>query len=149
MRAAKILVLLCLTFWACSPSKQKLIDKTFDPPIWLGTDTLWADLELKKSGAIYDIAIEITLTADYPWRNLYLMTFWKQPDGFQQSTRIQLVFQDEEGRWYEPSLRFRTFVARGLQYGSVGRYRMGFLPYVRADSVPEVKRFRAWAYERG
>jgi len=107
-------------------------------------------MPVKQAGTAYDIALEVGLSPkNYPWQNLYLMTIWEQPDGFRQSTRINLVFQNEAGEWYARDGRFQTFLGRDVRFGNVGVYRLGLLPYVRADSVPGIRFLRVSVYERG
>ncbi len=146
----RISALLCLTFWACSGSGRKVLDHRFENQVWYDGDTVWATVPVKQARATYDIALEVGLSLkNYPWQNLYLMTIWEQPDGFRQATRINLVFQNEAGEWYARDGRFRTFLGRGVRFGNVGVYRLGMLPYVRADSVPGIRFLRVSVYERG
>ncbi len=105
-------------------------------------------MEVKKLGSVYDLALEIGLGANYPWRNLYLMAIWEQPDGYRQASRLQLVFQDEAGEWYARGGRFHTFLARDMRVGSPGLYRISVLPYIRADSVPGIRFLRIRMYAR-
>jgi len=144
----RILALLFLTFWACRGSGREVLYHRFPHRVWRDGDTLWAEIEVKKAGAIYDIALEVGLTAEYPWRNLYLMTLWEHPDGFRQASRIEFVFQDEAGQWYTRDGRFHTFLGRGVSFGSIGRYRLGLLPYVRSDSVPGIRFLSVRLYSR-
>lgn len=141
-------VLLCLTFWACSGSGQKVLDHRFENEVWRDGDTLWAPISIDQSGKAYDIALEVGLASSYPWQNLYLMTIWEQPDGFRQASRINLVFQNEAGEWYARDGRFQTFIGRSMRLGSTGLYRLGLLPYVRADSVPGIRFLRIRVYEK-
>ncbi len=141
-------MLLCLTFWACSGSGQRVLDHRFTNQIWRDGDTLWASIPIKQPGGAYDIALEVGLASNYPWQNLYLMTIWEQPDGFRQASRINLVFQSMAGEWYTRDGQFQTFIGRSLRPGSAGLYRLGLLPYVRADSVPGIRFLRIRIYER-
>ena len=144
--AARISVQLFLTFWACSGAGKKVLDHTFPGQVWRDGDTLWADIAVKTAGTTYDLSLEVGLKQDYPWRNLYLMTIWEQPDGFRQASRIELTFQDETGVWYTRGGRYQILLVRGGRFGGAGRYRLGLLPYVRADSVPGIRFLKVHLY---
>ncbi len=146
MRAAKTLALICLTCWGCSPSGEALFQERLNGRAWYGQDTLWGGLVIERPDACRDLELEIALEADYPWQNLYLMSWVEQPDGYRQESRLELVFMDSLGRWYAANRHFRRFIARGLRFGMAGTYRIGLAPYVRPDSVTGVRLIRLRAY---
>lgn len=122
------------------------MERHFPEEQWVYPDTLWGTLSIPHPSACRDLELQIDLEETYPWRNLYLLTWVEQPDGFQQKSRIQLVFTDSLGNWYQSNRKFRTFVARKLSFAAAGTYRIGLLPYLRADTVPGIKRVALYAY---
>lgn len=146
MRAARTLAVICLTFWACRPGGETILGERWHQRAWHGQDTLWGMLAIPHPDACRDLELEIALEADYPWQNLYLMSWVEQPDGYRQASRLELVFMDAAGHWYEADRHFRRFIARGLRFGTAGTYRIGLAPYVRPDSVPGIRFVRLRAY---
>lgn len=144
--AARISALIYLTFWACSPTGKKVLEKHFPEALWLFPDTVWGELLIASPSACQNISLEIDVTENYPWRNLYLMTFVVTPDGFLTRSRIELVFSDSLGNWYVSNRKFRTFVARNLSFATAGTYRIGLLPYIRSDTVPGIRRISLSAH---
>ncbi len=144
--AARILALLSLTFWGCSPSGDRIIDKKLEGARWVYPDTLWGEFRITEPASCRDIELEIHLEESYLWRNLYLMLFTVSPDGFRTQTRIQVVFSDSLGDWYVSNRKFRTFVGRNISFATVGTYRIGLLPYMRADTIPAIEKVALSVY---
>ncbi|MCX7606307.1 MAG: gliding motility lipoprotein GldH [Bacteroidia bacterium] len=144
--AARISVLLSLTFWACEPTAEKILDHTFPHEKWIYPDTIWGELYIPSPSSCRHLSLHIDLEEKYPWRNLYLLIWTQQPDGFRSSSRVELVFTDSLGEWYVRNRRFRTFVARNLSFSAAGTYRIGLLPYVRKDTLPGVRRVGLYAH---
>lgn len=143
--AVRILALLFLTFWACSSPKKRILTREFPASVWVFPDTIWGELSVSASGECFDIELGITVEDNYPWRNLYTLVFIESPDGFRSQSRINLVFSDTLGNWYEPNRKFRTLVARRTSFASAGTYRFGLLPYIRSDSVYGVREVSLYA----
>lgn len=144
--AARISVLLSLTFWACSPSEKQILSHSFPTYQWVYPDTVWGLLEVPTAPLCYDVELQVDLQDNYPWRNLYLQLYVLQPDGFRQQSRLELVFADSLGKWYVSNRKFRTFVARNLSFASVGTYRIGLLPFIRQDTVVGIRRVALYAH---
>lgn len=144
--AVRTLALLSLTFWGCEPLGERVLERRFPRAQWLYPDTVWGTLPISHPSKCRNLELRIDLEETYPWRNLYLLVWIEQPDGFRQKSRIQLVFTDSLGNWYQRSQKFRTFVARKLSFPAAGTYRIGLLPYLRTDTVPGIKRIALYAY---
>lgn len=143
--AVRILALLCLTFWACSSPKKRILSYKFPNSMWVFPDTIWGEFLVPASGECFDIELEIEIEETYPWRNLYTLLFIEAPDGFRSQSRINLVFSDTLGNWYDPDKEFRTVIGRQISFAMAGKYRLGILPYIRNDSVLGVREISMYA----
>ncbi|MCS7152717.1 MAG: gliding motility lipoprotein GldH [Bacteroidia bacterium] len=137
---ARILVLIYLIFWGCSPSGEKIVEKRFPHTQWVFPDTLWGTFQINEPASCKDLEVQLDLEESYPWRNLYVLAFIEAPDGFRSQSRLEFVFSDSLGRWYVSNRKFRTFVARQISFAAVGTYRVGLLPYIRSDTVRGIRR---------
>ncbi|MCS7189411.1 MAG: gliding motility lipoprotein GldH [Bacteroidia bacterium] len=142
----RILALAFLTCWGCEQFSEEVIDRKFPEKVWIYPDTVWGEVRFSTAGACRQIEMYLELEETYPWRNLYVLLWVQQPDGFRQASRIELVFSDSLGNWYRRDRRFRTFIARNVSFASAGIYRIGILPYIRQDTVRGIRRVGLYLY---
>ncbi|MCX8112662.1 MAG: hypothetical protein N3E49_05630 [Bacteroidia bacterium] len=143
---ARILALSYLICWGCKSEKQRVLRWDFPQQQWIYPDTLWGELPITEPAACRTLELQIQLEELYPWRNLYLLAFLESPDGFRTQSRLELVFSDSLGRWYDSDRAFETVIAQRLSLGTAGVYRIGLLPYIRSDTVVGIRRIALHAY---
>lgn len=133
----------------CSSCGEKYIyDKKYDitNQSWKYKDTLNFDFEIKDSMKIYNLYLEIAHTENYPFQNLYMMTYTKFPNGMRPSQLLNVELAEKTGKWQgeksSDSWIQKVDLQKGAFFNQVGKYTLTLTQFMRQDSLPALKSIR-------
>lgn len=139
--AAALLTLLYLA--ACQPAPLELAHQP-QAQRWAYADSLSAPFTIADSTRPHRISLRLSLTDDYPFRNLYIRLRLVPPPGARaQSATPELVLQDAFGNWnVERSWRGRyeltTVLNDSARFRPAGAWRLSVVQFTRLDTLPGV-----------
>lgn len=111
---------------------------------WSVADSLSAEFAVTDSLQPHRLRLNLTLTEDFPYRNLYLRFRLIDPKGRVQSTTPEFVLQDAYGNWHASRNLAGHYALTAILNDSAvfrpaGAWRLSLMPYTRADTLVGVK----------
>lgn len=87
--------------------------------------------------------INLRITGDYPFSNLYVVSHLITPDKSTQSKRAHLVLAQEDGKWLGSGMgdiiSYQLPIIENAILKKSGKYRIELEQYMRMETLPEVK----------
>ncbi len=131
---------------ACSQPALELARQP-DEARWLYADSLVGSFTVADSTVPHRVVMQLSLTEDYPFRNLYLRLRLQPPTGPAQVATPEFVLQDAFGNWNVPHSLLRRYelsatLNDSARFRPAGRWTVSVRQYTRLDTLPGVAAVR-------
>ena len=136
-------LLLALSFIACQSNVHFEKTYSFDPAIWSHVDTLDFSFEITDTTQLFDIALDVEHTTDFPMQNLYVQFYTQFPSGLRLSKLVSLELADKAGVWFgscnADDCRVRIPLQNGAFFNELGSYTITVEQYTRQKDLRGVQ----------
>jgi len=142
-----IIVVFCVLaglffFTACDQNRVFEKNLAIDDAQWHRSEKAHFEFPITDTAARYSILLNIRHGGDYPYKNLYLFTKTKSPDGKLAIDTAQMIFADNKGRWmgkgigdiYDYQFKFKE----GVYFPDSGMYLFEIEQAMRDEVLPNV-----------
>lgn len=139
----QIIVLLSSLFVIACDS-NRLIDENKDLPVqgWNYQNKLIFDVPITDTIAQYNLFLNVRISADYLFSNLYLNLHTTTPSMQKQTERKELILADENGKWLGKGLGdlydYQVPVKEKFRFKENGIYRFELEQNMRNDTLSSV-----------
>ncbi len=136
----KIIVLACSLFVIACDS-NRLIDENKDLPVqgWNYQNKLIFDVPITDTIAQYNLYLNVRISADYLFSNLYLNLHTTLPSIQKLTERKELILADENGKWLGKGLGdlfdYQVPVKEKFRFKENGIYRFELEQNMRNDTL--------------
>lgn len=138
-------VLLALIACAAGCGKgNTVIDKNYDVENhnWTYVNKFKYDVAINDINVSYDIAINLRVTGDYKYSNLFILLTEVDPDKKSKTTRFELKLADKDGEWLGKGsgnlYSFQQPVLTGYKFPAKGTYTFYIEQNMRDNPLREV-----------
>jgi gliding motility-associated lipoprotein GldH len=135
-----------LLLQACT---QSLVDTSHFPNDgrWAVSDSLGAGFVVADTIQAYRMRLSLSLTEDYPYRNLYVRFRMKPPAGTGQIATPEFVLQDVYGNWnvartWTGDYSLSAVLNDSAVFRQPGRWQVSLGAFTRSDTLPGVSKVR-------
>lgn len=106
MRKSKLLFLFIIGLCLVSCDSNLVFEENLkiDESVWNRTQQAQFSFEITDSTQLHNFFINFRHAGDYPYKNLYLFTRIKSPDGKIARDTAQMLLADNKGRWLGKSI---------------------------------------------
>ena len=96
---ALIIVALLFAFTSCDSTLVYQDNLKVDEAVWHRDQKAKFTFDIEDTSSLYDLYLNVRHGGDYPFKNLYLFTKTKSPNGLIAIDTAQMIFADNQGRW--------------------------------------------------
>jgi len=99
--AGRLTLLSCvlIVLWSCKDNALINAFKPIDKQLWRYSEMPTFQVKVQDNRVPYELKLNLRLTADYRYANLYVLVHQIGPDHHVQTKRVGLVVADKDGRW--------------------------------------------------
>ena len=144
-KAGLFLVLMCGLLVISGCRNDVVMDefKSLPDSGWKQGKKVAFDFEVKDTTRYTTFFINLRITGDYPFSNLYVVSHLTSPDKTKQSQRTHLVLAREDGKWLGSGMgdiiSYQLPIIENAILRKPGKYRIELEQYMRMENLPEVK----------
>lgn len=110
--------------------------------VWKRENIANFSFQIEDTSASYQVFLNFRHAGDYPYRNLYLFTHSKRPDGKQARDTAQMILSDGKGQWvgkgigdiYDYQFKYKE----GNLFPLKGQYTIGIEQAMRTAELGDV-----------
>lgn len=145
MMAKKFLILLVGLLGLAGCRSDVVLDefKSLPDSGWKQGKKVAFDFEITDTTRYTSFFINLRITGDYPFSNLYVVSHITAPDKTVQSKRSHWVLAKDDGKWLGSGmgdiLSYQLPLSENLALKKPGKYRIELEQYMRLETLPEVK----------
>ncbi len=139
------LVLFCALFCIEACDKARLFDenKEIANEQWYYKNHLLFDVNIEDTNKIYNIYVNLRVSNDYKYCNLFMMLHQTSPSKLTQKERKEFILADESGKWLGKGLGdlydYQIQVYPNIKFHEKGIYRFELEQNMRNDTLLNVK----------
>jgi len=145
MKIRFLLIILIAFFYSCDSSLVFEKNKEVSKSGWNKNDIMKFNTEINNIKIPYNYFINIRITYDYQFSNIFLFVKTLFPDGKFSCDTIECFFADIDGKWLgKTSGRFidnRIPFKRNVIFPQVGTYSFEFEQAMRTDNLSGIEDF--------
>ena len=140
-----LLILSLISFGLISCNSDTLLDTKSDLPEngWAYEQIPAFEFEIDDINICYNVFLNVQISEEYLYRNLYLLVHLRNPDGKDVANRINVELASPEGKWLgsgSGNLKsFKLPIRSDLCFEKAGRYTIGFEQNMRDSLLQHVK----------
>jgi gliding motility-associated lipoprotein GldH len=109
---------------------------------WPKNQVISIPVEISDTNHYYDLFINLRVTNDYKYSNLYIKLNTIDPTGKKNSAPVMLNLADHTGRWYGHNLghiiSFRLPSQKNIPFNKTGKYTFEIAQFMRDSVLKEV-----------
>lgn len=131
----------CLLLFSCEQPLYENYEQ-IQNAVWEKNKEFLFAFEITDTTALYDITLEVRNNNIYPYRNLWLFSEEKFPDGSIMRDTTEYKLADENGKWngqgfsvFQQSFPFRA----NYSFPQGGEYSFTFLQGMRRDELKGIQ----------
>lgn len=119
-------------------------EESFKPEdgIWKYEDEASFEFDINDISVSYNMYLDITHSADYPFQNLYINIYSSFPDGDIISDQHSLELQESGGQWIggcsSGACEVRFILKEGMRFSELGSYGIRLEQYTRTEALKGV-----------
>lgn len=110
---------------------------------WKQGEMVRFDFEISDTTRYTSFYINLRITGDYPFSNLYVVSHITMPDNSVQSKRTHLVLAQDDGKWLGKGMgdiiSYQLPISENMALKKNGKYQIALEQYMRMETLPEVK----------
>lgn len=146
MKWFTICILCLLLCSACTPDTWKA-EYHHPDEIWTYADSLVMQPEITDTQEIYSVWMELRVTAQFPYRNLYVHQHIIPPGDTAFNSIREYTFQAEDGTWLESpgwfgDVTFKLPLLQQFKFQNQGKWTFSLAQFMRKDTLQGVKSVR-------
>lgn len=137
--------IVCLIFLFCGCSGDTILNKLENLPEhgWSQSNTINMEFEITDTTRYSNIYLNLRITGDYPFSNMYVLSTITLPDSSVQSIRSHHILAEDNGKWTGSGMgdiiSYEQPIALHQPFKQKGRYRLQLKQYMRMDTLPAVR----------
>ena len=116
--------------------------KNLDKNEWPKQKPIIIPVEISDTGYYYNLFINLRVTNDYKYSNLWVKLHITDPNGKKTSNTIMLTLADHRGKWVGHNLghiiSFRLPAQQDKVFGKAGKYKFELEQYMRDSVLKEI-----------
>jgi len=142
MRIILILTVISFGFFSCQ--SDTLLDTKTDLPElgWAYEQIPAFEFEINDVSICYNVFLNIQISEEYLYRNIYLLVHLRNPDGKDVTNRINVELANASGKWLgsgSGNLKsFKLPIRSDLCFEKAGRYTIGLEQNMRDSLLQHV-----------
>jgi gliding motility-associated lipoprotein GldH len=135
------IIVLASSLFVIACDSNRLIDENKDLPVqgWNYQNKLIFDVPITDTIAQYSLYLNVRISADYLFSNLYLNLHTTLPSMQKQTERKELILADENGKWLGKGLGdlfdYQVPVKEKFRFKENGIYRFELEQNMRNDTL--------------
>lgn len=144
MKISNLIIILSL-FLSLGCNTNTIIDQNQELPLsgWNYENIPAFEFEISETNFQYNAFLNIQITEQFAYRNIYLIMHLRNKEGKETTNRINVELSDSEGNWVKNSgsgnqKTFKIPIAENLTFESSGRYVIGIEQNTRDSSLRNV-----------
>ncbi|MBC7384482.1 MAG: gliding motility lipoprotein GldH [Bacteroidia bacterium] len=134
---------LLLSFQACDKTRVFDENKEIANEQWYYKNHLLFDVNIEDTSRLYNIYVNLRVSNDYKYCNLFMMVLQINPDKQLQKERKEFTLADENGRWLGKGLGdmydYQIPVYKNTRFYEKGIYRFELEQNMRNDTLLYIK----------
>ena len=138
-----LIVILLFLMAGCDSERVYDTYQSVDQKGWYKNDTLVYQPQIEDTSELYNLIIKVRHHTDYRYRNLYLFTTTRFPDGKATQDTIELMLARKDGSWLGQGFgAIKTAKQLILQRGRFvqeGTYRFELRQAMRTDTLQGIE----------
>lgn len=145
-RMGLMLIISGLFLWtACDENLVYEKNKELDGGVWKSTEVVKFNVDLNDVNQAYDFYLNIRITGDYRFANMFLFMRTLYPDGRISTDTVECYFADMDGRWLGKRsgslVDNRILLRKNMKFEQAGAYSFEFEQGMRDTVLAEVRDF--------
>jgi gliding motility-associated lipoprotein GldH len=140
-RVAIIGMLFCLS--SCDPDRLFDENKSIPGAHWYYKNTVPFDIQITDTTRWYDVYINLRVTSDYAYNNMFLWLSTTSPSRQTDKRRVEIRLADERGKWLGSGLGdiydYQFPAIQKVKFPVSGFYRFELEQNMRDDTLNHVK----------
>lgn len=128
---------------SCDPGRVFDDNKTIEGDAWYYKNRVPFDVRIKDTTKLYNVYVNLRVSADYKYSNIFMLVHTLNPDKKTDQRRIEIKLANESGKWLGSGLgdlydyQFPAF--RKVKFPQQGFYRFELEQNMRDDTLMHVK----------
>ncbi len=140
-----LFIITCILFSMQSCDKARVFDENKDitNDAWYYKNRLLFDINIEDTAKIYNFYVNLRLSKEYYYCNLFLILHQTNPGKKEQSERKEFTFADETGKWLGRGLGdildYQIPVYQNIKFHEKGIYHFELEQNMRDDTLMHIK----------
>jgi gliding motility-associated lipoprotein GldH len=110
---------------------------------WGKTENAKFNFEISDTQRYHNLFINLRITGDYPFCNMYVLVHIHGPEGSHSAERVGLTLATPEGKWLGRGMgdviSYQLPLITNKVFGTKGKYTIEIEQYMRTDILPYVR----------
>lgn len=136
-------VMLLLVLVSCDPGRVMDENRNIEGNAWYYKNKIPFDVQIKDTTKLYNVLVNMRITADYKYSNMFVLLHTTNPDKKTDQRRVELKLADESGKWLGNGLGdiydYRQMAVKKVKFPQTGFYRFELEQNMRDDTLSFVK----------
>lgn len=136
-------LLLPMMLTGCDPARVFDENKTINDNQWYYKTSMPFEVRVQDTNAWYNVYINLRVSSDYKFNNIFLWLHTTNPDNQTDKRRIEIRLADEHGKWLGSGLGdlydYQFPVLQKVRFPVSGFYRFDVSQNMREDTLKFVK----------
>ncbi len=132
-----------LLLYSCDPARIYDDNKSIGNDKWYYKNTLPFDVQIIDTNTWYDVSVNLRISSDYAYNNIFLWLYTTNPDKKTDKRRIEIRLADEKGKWLGKGLGdiydYQFPAIQKVKFPVSGFYRFELEQNMRDDTLKFVK----------
>jgi gliding motility-associated lipoprotein GldH len=132
-----------LTFFACKNPRIINEYKAIPEKGWNKDEKVKFTFEVSDTQFYYTLFLNLRITGDYPFSNMYVLVHIKGPKGSHSAERVNVTLATPEGKWLGSGMgdviSYQLPLIKNKTFGKKGKYTVEIEQYMRTDFLPNVR----------
>ncbi len=138
------LIIVSLLFTAgCDSERVYDTYQSVEQEGWYKNDTLVYQPQIEDTSDLYNLIIKVRHNTDYRYRNLYLFTKTRFPDGMTTHDTIELMLARKDGSWlgqgFGAMKTAKQLILQRGRFEQKGTYRFELRQAMRTDTLQGIE----------
>lgn len=146
MNNIRSILIICFTAGLLSACKNGVLVDSFSSVSekgWIHSQTPEFTFEIEDTLHYTNVFLNLRITGDYPFSNLYVVAHLLIPDSSVQSQKTNLVLARDDGKWLGKGMgdviTYNLPLMQNRALKKPGKYTIRLEQYMRVDTLPGIK----------
>lgn len=138
-----LIIFYLIFFSACDQGRLLDENKNIEGDAWYYKNFIPFDLQIKDTTKFYNVMVNLRISADYKYSNIFMWVHFTSPLKKTDQRRIEIKLADEHGKWLGSGLGdiydYQFPVLQKVKFPQSGFYRFELEQNMRDDTLMNVK----------